>query len=246
MHRSIKPLLALAGVPLPQGLELDGRDLSPLLTGREGAWPERRLFLQSHRGNAPAFEHHFAVVGQRFKLVRASGFGRQEPEAGHPFELYDLEEDPGETQDLAAEHPEVVARLRAEYAAWFTDVSGTRPDNYDPPRIVVGNPAETRTVLTKQDRRSAEGEGWGDDGTWWLAAAAPTELEVLALFQEPATVETARIHAGADVLERSVAATGSEVSLGSFTCPAGPFEFRVELSAAGEPVSVHQLVLRGL
>ncbi len=37
-------------------------------------------------------------------------------------ELYDLEVDPGEARDVAAEHPDVVARLTAAYDAWFSEV----------------------------------------------------------------------------------------------------------------------------
>lgn len=45
------------------------------------------------------------VRDQRFKLVRAGGRGEQ---------LYDLEADPMEESDVAADHPEVVQRLRRE------------------------------------------------------------------------------------------------------------------------------------
>jgi hypothetical protein len=40
-------------------------------------------------------------------------------EGGAPahFELYDLREDPGETRDLSAQLPQVVARLRLRYEA---------------------------------------------------------------------------------------------------------------------------------
>ncbi len=37
-------------------------------------------------------------------------------------ELYDLKADPGETKNVIAEHPEVVAKLRAAYDQWWTDV----------------------------------------------------------------------------------------------------------------------------
>ena len=36
-------------------------------------------------------------------------------------ELYDLQTDIGETQDLAAQKPEMAARLRAAYEAWDKD-----------------------------------------------------------------------------------------------------------------------------
>ncbi|MBW3600055.1 MAG: hypothetical protein KY475_22630 [Planctomycetes bacterium] len=35
-----------------------------------------------------------------------------------PFLLFDLETDIGERQDLAAEHPELLAKLRGQYAHW--------------------------------------------------------------------------------------------------------------------------------
>ena len=37
-------------------------------------------------------------------------------------ELYDLQADPGETKNVIAEHPEVVAKLRAAYDQWWTNV----------------------------------------------------------------------------------------------------------------------------
>jgi len=37
-------------------------------------------------------------------------------------QLYDLEADPGEQRDLAADHPDVVGRLTAAYDRWFAEV----------------------------------------------------------------------------------------------------------------------------
>jgi arylsulfatase A-like enzyme len=85
--------------------------------------------LQWHRGDVPEPFRASAVVEQRFKLVNGE-------------ELYDLEADPGEQNDLAAAHPEEVARLRAYYEAWFADVS--EGHNYAPPRIHLGTRHETR------------------------------------------------------------------------------------------------------
>ena len=39
-----------------------------------------------------------------------------------PYRLFNLREDPGEKNDLAVAHPEIVARLRAEIAAWRAEI----------------------------------------------------------------------------------------------------------------------------
>jgi hypothetical protein len=42
--------------------------------------------------------------------------------AAAPMQLFDLANDPGEQRDVAAEHPEVVRRLRAAHEAMSRDV----------------------------------------------------------------------------------------------------------------------------
>jgi hypothetical protein len=53
--------------------------------------------------------------------------------APEPLELYDLEADPGETHDLAAEHPDRVARMQAALENWFERVEADR-------RTIAGAP----------------------------------------------------------------------------------------------------------
>ena len=62
--------------------------------------------------------------------------------------------DPLEKQDIAGQHPEVVAAMLRGYEAWFRDVESTR--HFEPPRIHLGSTAEDPTTLTRQDWR---GEG---------------------------------------------------------------------------------------
>jgi arylsulfatase A-like enzyme/S1-C subfamily serine protease len=157
-------ILEAADVELPTGLKIDGRSILPILQGKDVKWPNRQLILQSHRGDAPVRYHQFAIRQGAWKLLRASGFGRVNEDA--PFELYDLEKDPGETTNLYEAHPKVVKRLKAAYDLWFDDVSSTREDNYAPPRIILGNSAETETALTHQDWRNVTGPGWGTNGEW--------------------------------------------------------------------------------
>jgi len=61
------------------------------------------------------------VRDRRWKLL----VRRPAPDAGLRAELYDLESDPYERFDVAADHPEVVGRLRAEMES-FAAESGAR------------------------------------------------------------------------------------------------------------------------
>ena len=54
----------------------------------------------------------------RYKLVE-----RPRPQGGWRAALYDLEADPGEARDLAAERPELTERLRGELDAAFASVA---------------------------------------------------------------------------------------------------------------------------
>ncbi len=97
----------LSGAGLPEGFQPDGLSLVSMLTG--GPAPKREYFYwELHEGRSIQ-----AVRFGRWKAVRNG------PSA--PVELYDLKADPGETTDLAADHPEVVARAEALMLAARTE-----------------------------------------------------------------------------------------------------------------------------
>ncbi len=243
-HIDIMPtLLDVAGAQWPSGVRIDGRSLLGPLRGEPDPWMSRSLVLQAHRGNAPGREHQFAVVTDRWKLVRSSGFGVYEAPPDHPFELYDLRADPGESTDRAALRPDLVASLREEYGRWFDDVSSTREDNYAPPHIVVGDDAETLTVLTRQDLRPTDGEGWNGRGWWPLATESPVDVEVTLIFREPHALDEAQLSLGEKTLTFGPASASGRISLGSVTLPGGAFRFQVDCFHGGEPVSLHQVEL---
>jgi len=76
-------------------------------------------------------------------------------------ELYDVVHDSAETNDLAASHPQIVAKLRRAYEAWFADVRNTR--DFTPGYISLGSDAENPTHLCRyQDSAYYDGRptGW--------------------------------------------------------------------------------------
>ena len=86
----------------------EGVDLSALLD--RGPQTERPLFFHSRdTAGAPGF----GVRRGRFKLI-------QPTRKGAPFELYDLEADPGERDNLALREPARVAALGQLIEQWRT------------------------------------------------------------------------------------------------------------------------------
>ena len=71
--------------------------------------------------------------------------------------------DPGETNNLYESGPKSPGALNKPTTTGSLDVSNTRPDNYDPLRIVLGTKFETSTTLSTQDRRETE-----EGGEWLL------------------------------------------------------------------------------
>ncbi|MDB5309281.1 MAG: atsA 6 [Gemmataceae bacterium] len=161
-HIDLTPtLLDACGVKAAGGF--DGRSLLPQLRGEPAPGPDRTLFFQWHRGDAPERYRAFAARGPRYKLVQAAGTA---PGAKwqSKYELFDIAADPFEEKDLAPDKPDEIAKLKKEYDAWFDDV--TRK-GFDPPRIIVGSEKENPVRLSRQDWRGPKA-GWGTDseGHW--------------------------------------------------------------------------------
>lgn len=159
-HIDLAPtLLEICGVAPENRPEFDGISLLPLLFGNTSAesWSDRNLFFQWHRGDAPEAFKNSAVRSQRWKLVNGT-------------ELYDMEEDPGEKKDTAADHPDVVREMRLAYQRWFDDVGATR--GYEPVRIHLGGAPENPVTLTRQDWRGADNWTGNDAGYWEVLVEA--------------------------------------------------------------------------
>ena len=109
-HIDILPtFVELCGLEAPD-IEFDGSDISDLLYTDGNAWPDRALVVESQRVVDPIMWRKSAVMTDRWRLVN----GR---------ELFDLEADPRQANDVATQYPEVFERLRGEYETFWNDVS---------------------------------------------------------------------------------------------------------------------------
>lgn len=244
-HIDLMPtILEACQVEQPNDVELDGRSLLPLLKGQSPDWPERYIATQWHRGDVPVRYHHFMIRDSQWKLLNNSKPMIEQLETPPEFELYDLVADPGESTNLIDEHPEVFKRMKIAYDQWFDDVSNTRPDNYAPPRIIIGSDHETSTALTRQDWRSRQ-EGWhaGTTGHWEvdIAAAGPYNLQVL--LDEGSTGGEITLHIGDKSTKHQVDADKDYCELENIELPSGPMNLSVMQHRNGKESGAYQVIV---
>lgn len=117
-----------AGVDVPDDVgELDGISLLPLFDGKLKSRPQPMGFHFLHQRWQSNLERKkeeflsgvgtvgFAVIDNQYKLITNL--------RGESAQLYDVVDDPGEQEDLAADKPEVVKRLQDWREQWWASVA---------------------------------------------------------------------------------------------------------------------------
>jgi len=124
----VPTMLAAAGVEVPR--ELPGINLLPVV--REGRPLERNAIfgeafchdIADLEDPAASLLHRWCITGS-WKLIltydgrQTSRYQLLRPEDDRRPQLFDLSADPHETKNLAADHPEVVARLVRRLDTWY-------------------------------------------------------------------------------------------------------------------------------
>lgn len=203
----------------------------------------KTIFIQTHRGNVPVRYHHFAVRNQRWKLVHPTGFGRLAPRDDVPYELYKMAVDPREEKNLAVQYPGVVAQLKDAYDIRFDDVSTTRPDNYDPPRIVVGTDHETRTVLTWEDWRVTDDAGWGRNGKWLLRVETERTYDIELVWPEAIDPAKIEVQIGPVRAELELTRRAEKAVLRDVRIPPGEADLTATIIRNGDREGAYHVIL---
>ena len=229
-HIDLAPtLLDLCAVSKPAAVKFDGVSLAPLLRGQAGAWPDRTLFFQWHRGDAPDRYRGFAARSQDWKLVQPVGAGGARWDGKPQFQLYDMAHDPLELHDVAAEHADIVAQLKTRYDAWFTDVTGAR-DYAVPPRIFIGASQENPVLLTRQDWRGQTGTGARIGlGYWDVNVVERGGYNVKLRFDAAKAAGEATLTCGDTSARTKIAAGASECDFKNVSLPSGPRRLEARL-----------------
>jgi arylsulfatase A-like enzyme len=95
-------LTAMAGVTRVGDKPLDGLNLAPLLLGAAGDRPDRLIFSKQN--------NNVSVRSQRYRLDNSGA-------------LFDMVDDPGQKKNVAAEKPDIAAKLAAAVAAFRREVA---------------------------------------------------------------------------------------------------------------------------
>lgn len=119
-HLDILPTLAeITGARMPETIKLDGRSLVPLLNDPQAAWSDRTLFTHVgrwERGRAAESKTALCSIRNvRYHLVNAA-------KNGEKWELFDVEQDPGEKTNIIADQPDVAAELKQKLDQWWSEV----------------------------------------------------------------------------------------------------------------------------
>jgi hypothetical protein len=113
----------------------------------------------------PRLYQNCAVRSQKYKLVSKHGITKErfarEPALKPDFELYDMESDPGEKNDISRKHPDIARQMKHAYEKWLEDMRQTR--GYEPGLILIGSEHENPVHLCRyQDSHYIDGSprGW--------------------------------------------------------------------------------------
>ena len=231
-HIDVLPtLIDLAGIAPPKGVVFDGRSIRPLLGSRanpdDGSWPDRILVTDSQRVVDPIKWRRSAVMTNRWRLINGT-------------ELYDIKQDPAQQNDVAGTQPNVVARLKAFYEAWWAEL---KPTFQRIPAIYLGHEGENPVRLTSHDWIATKSTPWNqslvrqalDDPSatgYWnvnVTAAGGYEIRLRRWPEEADTAIDALLPPGTDVPGESpfraspgkaVQAVNASVRIGDVTAEA--------------------------
>ena len=116
-------LCGLLKLEVPQDRMIDGSDLSPMLKGKTGSFKRHQpMFwhLQKSRPIVAMRDGDFSLVANPDYEIPTTNMFQERwipkvKDGGYKdFQLFDLSKDPGQTQNIASENPELLKKLKAK------------------------------------------------------------------------------------------------------------------------------------
>lgn len=132
----VPTLLEMTGVTKPDEVNFDGVSIADLLDPTKDVdWPERFVISDSQRVRDPIKWRSSSVMSQKYRLINGK-------------ELYEIGVDPGQSNNIAEDHPDVVTKMREFYEEWWADLE---PSFAQTTEIYLGHPEHPVVSLTAHD-----------------------------------------------------------------------------------------------
>lgn len=151
-HFDVLPTLSeLCHVDLPKDRKIDGKSLVPLIKGKKVDWADRAMFSYWTR-KYPELYNSMAIQKAEYKLVGQTNYNASIED----FELYHLENDPGELHNIVKENKAIALKLKAELDLIYQDLIRSK-NLINPPKIIVGSKKENPLTLNRNDADGSRG-----------------------------------------------------------------------------------------
>ncbi|WP_299555985.1 arylsulfatase [Seonamhaeicola sp.] len=135
-HIDVLPtLIDLCDLKPENEMNFDGRSFKKQLFNTELKLSERTLFVETQRTYEAESWVRTAGMTNKWRLVDNR-------------ELYNIESDPGQMNNVIGEHPEVVEGIREAHKNYWAKVT---PGDRERPRFIIGHPDDPEIFLTPSD-----------------------------------------------------------------------------------------------
>ncbi len=138
---------SLAGVEQPTDRKIDGKNIFPILQGKESKTPHKLLYYYNGTNLQAVREGNWKLHLPR--TPRDQPFWSKEPSHKwkgfvklDEFQLFDLDNDLGEKNNVADRYPDIVARLKKHAAEIRTELGDVRTTGTDQRKINLVDPQE--------------------------------------------------------------------------------------------------------
>ena len=164
-HIDVLPTITkLCNLPIPNDRKIDGIDLFDNKINKK----ERDFFSYWTR-KSPELYKNISLNNGKYKLVGNTNYNSKIED----FELYDLEEDPNESENLIVQEKSIGLEMKSRMDKIYDELINSK-NLINKPRINIGNPNENPTFLNRNDASGQRGI-WSQNEVFgfWKVSIAP-------------------------------------------------------------------------
>lgn len=147
-HIDVLPTLAeLCNIKIPSNLNIDGVSLAGVINKQQEDIKSRPLFFEWNR-SYPEKYRNMAVIYKGYKLIGNMG----QNSLLNEFELYNLQKDPFESNNIIAQNLQRAKSLKTELDTWYSSIMQSK-NILQSPKIIIDSEKEPIAILNRNDAK---------------------------------------------------------------------------------------------